>query len=91
MTNKNSSLCQLAMHNATKTGAKTEVQLHAFLNSTPDLSNGHIQYFAHKPPHFPLERKIRVHLRQSKRGCDDRKVCRAWKSNPVSSVIQDII
>ena len=38
-----------------KTGGKAEVQLHAFLTSTPDLSSGQLQYFVHKPPHFPLE------------------------------------
>jgi len=48
-------LCQLATHNAMKTGGKAEVQLHAFLTSTPDLSSGQLQYFVHKPPHFPLE------------------------------------
>jgi hypothetical protein len=86
----NSSLCQLAKHNAMKTGGKAEVQLHAFLSSTPDLSSGQLQYFAHRPPHFPLERKMDGHLRQSKGGSDDRKVCRRWKSNPASSAIQDI-
>jgi len=88
---KNSCLCQLATHNAMKTGGKTEVQLHAFLTSTPDLSSGQLQYFGHKTPHFPLERKMGGHLRQSKRVCDDRKVCRGWNSNPASSVIQDIL
>ena len=46
----NSSLFQLATHNAMKTGGRVEVQLQAFLTSTPDLWSGQLQYYALEPP-----------------------------------------